>query len=67
MIERSFLKSIERIIDSYLKGLWSKELLLALRCSFVVSTVKTVVDFESEDQKSGLGSLLNSSQPGPYF
>lgn len=43
-----------------MKGLWSKELLLPLRCSFVVATVETVVDFESGDQESGLGSELNS-------
>lgn len=32
-----------------MKGLWLKELLLALKCSFVVATVETVVGFESED------------------
>lgn len=39
-----------------MKELWLKELLLALRCSFVVATVETVVGFESEDQESCLGS-----------
>lgn len=48
-----------------MKELWSEGLLLTLRCSFVVPTVETVVDFESEDQESGLGSVLNSKQPGP--
>ena len=42
--------------DSYIKGLWLKGLLLALRYSFVVPAIGTVVGFESEDQESGFGS-----------
>lgn len=33
---------------------------LQKRCRFVVATVETVVDFESEDQEFGLASELNS-------
>ena len=44
------------MIDSYLKRLWLKEQLVALRCSFVVPTIEMVVGFESEDQESGFGS-----------
>lgn len=48
------------MIDSYMKRLWLKELLLALRWSFVVPTIETVVGFESEDQETDFGSYLNS-------
>ena len=50
------LKDTEWMIDSYMKWLWLKEQLLALRCSFVVPTIETVVAFESEHQESGFGS-----------
>lgn len=65
MEQRFSLKSTERIIDSYMKGLWSKGLLLTSRYSFVIAAVEMVVDFESKDQVSGLHSELNSSQPTP--
>lgn len=43
-----------------MKGLWSNELLLTLWCSFVVAAIEMFVDFESENQASGLGSELTS-------
>lgn len=43
-----------------MKGLWSEELLLAVKCSFVVATVETAVGFEAADPEAGLGTSLNS-------